>query len=205
MQIEYVQKLYFGKYCYKIHVEVKGIVSQPTLWWTAWETPDEVKQVTSWCVNNLPAEDHKLIKRRMNTLPDDSPVLEAVWHVCVYCDQPDIRDQVVKKFGAQVVRISQPLDDDHKQNLQIRNVVQVKKELIYKQYSNVIYFKYDKTGEIHRWLHDYFQHNSLVRISKDSKWCKVYMSDDSDVSAIKLTWSDRIEYMRTIRLISEPT
>lgn len=194
MQIEYTQKLYFGKFYYKISVEVSG---ESTSWWSP---PKEITPVLTWCAVNLNSLDYKLTKFRQHHDPGQR---QAVWHACIYCASADLRDQVLKQFGAQVVYVCQPLDDAHRMNLSVKNIISVRKDLIYKKFSHVIYFKYERTGKLYKWLKDYFRDNPKVRVAGSLWWCKVYMQDDVDVMSIQLSWPDHIDYLKTVRLIQE--
>lgn len=194
MQIEYTQKLYFGKFYYKVTLEVAGDSAN---WWSP---PREIKPVLSWCVSNLPAPDHKLTRRRQHHDPKQR---HAVWHVCVYLNRSDLMDLILKDLGVQVIHVCKPLDDAHRVNLSVKNVISVRKDLIYKKFSHVIYFKYERTGALHKWLKDYFKDNPKARVSGSLWWCKVYMQDDVDVMSLQLSWPDHIDYMKTVRLITE--
>jgi hypothetical protein len=194
MKIDYTQKLYFGKFCYKICVEVRAHTS----YW--WQIPTCVQDVVTWCEKNLPVNTYK-VQRRRQTWDENNNL--ASWHVCVYCGDMNIRDQVLQHFGSQVVRMSQPLDDQHKQNLTVKNVIQIRDSLIFNKFRHAVYFKYDRSGKLLSWLKNYFQDNPKAKVSGNLWWVKVYMTDDLDVTSLQLSWPDQIDYVKTVRLLRE--
>lgn len=194
MKIEYTRKLYFKKFHYKITVQTEGAAK------TWWYVPDSVKTIQRWCDNNLDTTSAKVTKRVQSY---DSQQQTSVYHVCIYCKDDAVRDQVLAQYGGQVVMIHQPLDDLHKHKLDVRNVIEVRKTLIYNRFRHAVYFKYDRKGQIHEWLQDYFKDHARVRVTGNRWWTKVYLEDDTEIAVLQLSWSEMIDYIKTVRCIHE--
>lgn len=146
-------------------------------------------------MHNLPSNQFVVTKRR-GSYDFDNQL--AVWSVCVYFSDPNIKDTLLKQYGPLIHEITQPLNADHEANLTVKNVLQVRKQLIYKKYRHVIYFKYDSKGEIHKWLGTNYKNTPEVMITGTPKWCKVYTVEDSEMIHIQMCWADRIQYTKTV-------
>lgn len=190
MKIEYTKKLFFKRFVYKLTLEVKGYTR---VWHHA---PGEVYEVKNWIDDNITDTDLKFVKRWQRW--DDNL---AVYHGCVYCKDPSILNQLLAQFGSMVLELCQPLDHEHQDNLEVRNIIEVRKDLIYKKYQYAVYFKYDRKNEILPWLQSYFENNDTVRVSGNTWWPKLYLCDNNEIMAVRLTWQERIDYIKTVRCL----
>jgi hypothetical protein len=111
---------------------------------------------------------------------------------------------LILQFGSTIREITKPFDQDHLENLSVKNLVIVRQSLLHKKYQHVVYFKYDHKRELAPWLRDYAATESGIKVESDGPWNRVYMVDSSHFTLFQLTWPDRINYTKTIRLISKP-
>lgn len=189
MQIAFTQKLFYGKHCYKIVIQLT--VPQARYW----QIPSEATNMVTWCYENLPSGQFVVNKRRG---PWDMDNQLATWQICVYFSDPAIKNQILNTHGTLVHELTQPLNEDHKNNLTVKNIVQVRKNLLFKKYKHVIHFKYDRSGDMYKWLFENYAHHNTVMISGNPRWCKVYLQDDADNLYIQMCWEEKIQFVKTV-------
>lgn len=194
MLINYTSKLFYKKYAYKILVET---ITKPTARWNKHHSKD-LLQINTWCESHICENNFKIQHRYQKDIKKDT-----LWHQLIYVKDSHSKDLVLKKFGPRVQQIWQPLDSTHEQSLDIVNLVEVRKDLLYKTYRYAIYFKYDRQCTIFNWLEDYYKGNSHARVSGCHKWPRLYLLDPTELTTIRLTWGEDIQYIKTVRLISE--
>jgi hypothetical protein len=122
----------------------------------------------------------------------------------VYLSQHSDLAAIVLKFGSTISEITQPFDNAHLEKLSAKNLVVIRKSLLHNKYQHVIYFNYDREGEIKPWLRDYAKNEPGIKVESDSsgRWNRVYMVDDSHLTLFQLTWQDRIHHTKSIQLIA---
>ena len=195
MKIEYTKKYFFQKYAYKLSLLVKGKTKN---WYSK---PRELRIIPTWIKNNLTDTDYK-VRNRFQSFEDDL----CVYHQLIYCKDAATKDRLLATFGKQVVEICQPLDDNHKDNLEVKNIIEVRKTLIYKKYRYAVYFKYDRSHTIYPWLQQYFDsQKDTALVAGCNWWPKVYLTEDHEIMSIRLTWQDQIDYIKTVRLLEPVT
>jgi len=192
MKIEYTRKLFFRKYSYKLTFLIQG---KSSVWYKA---PSEIRKIPKWVETHLPDTDVKIIKRYQGW--DDNKVR---FHQSVYCKDQDTKDKLLAQFGLHILEICQPLDNNHKDNLEVKNVIEVRKNLIFKKYRYAVYFKYDKKNEIFDWLGNYFQGHATAKVSGNKWWPKLYLTDETEIMSVRLSWQECIDYIKTVRCLDE--
>ena len=197
MNIEYTSKLYFEKYC--IRVVIKTDTSRKHRYTYDWTKPDELKVLSDWCDANLEAGTYKIKDRYIG----QSPNAGTSFHQMVYLSSTDQKEKIVREFGGQISELTQPYNEDHREQLTIRNLIIVRRNLIYKKYQHAVYFKYDPRGEVWKWLQSYAKDEPDLKVDTISYWPRVYMVDDTHLAAFKLMWQEKIDYIKTIQLLQD--
>lgn len=195
MQIRYTHKLFFKKYAYKV---VLSCQTSGNRW--AWRDqahlPQEFQLVQDWCEQHAP-DAHKIQRRYQGGSKRHSD-----WHQLVYLQTEHTKDALLKVQPTAVHEIWQPLDADHLQMLDVRNVIEVRDRLIYHKYSHVIYFKYDRDMQLWDWLKALLDGSEVSVLKGSAWWPKVYSSDLDDVRMIQLSYPERIDYIKHVKLLS---
>lgn len=157
--------------------------------------PQEFQSVQDWCEAHA-AGNFKIARRYQGGSKKYSD-----WHQNVYLSCADHKDALILYQGAAVHEVWQPLDSDHLQQLEVRNVTQVRDQLIYRKYAHAVYFKYDAHGELWNWL-TLLLADSEVSVLKGSKWWpKVYSEQMDDVRMIQLSYGEYIDYIKHVKLL----
>ena len=157
--------------------------------------PQEFQSVQDWCEAHAAGQFH--ISRRYQ----GGSKKYSDWHQNVYLQSADHKDALIKHQAASVYEVWQPLDSDHLQSLDVRNVIEVRDKLIYRKYSHVIYFKYDTHGELWNWLETLMEGSQVSVLKGSTWWPKVYSSDLDDVRMIQLSYPERIDYIKHVKLL----
>lgn len=194
MRINYTVKLFYKKYAYKILLET---VTRPVARWNKSSSKD-LMYINEWCGLYISEHDFRIQHRWQKQIK-----LETLWHQVIYVKDIKSKDLILQKFGSRVKEIWQPFDQSHEDSLDIKNLVEVRKDLLYKKYRYAVYFKYDRQQMIYPWLENYYKNNSLARVSGDLRWPRLYLTEQDEITTIRLTWGDCIQYIKTIRLITE--
>jgi hypothetical protein len=194
MKIQYTAKLFHKKFAYKVVLSCQ--TSGSRWFWPSKDTlaPD-FQTVTDWCELHAPNA-HKIQRRYQGGTDQHSE-----WHQNVYLQTDKQKDALVKAQGAAVQEIWQPLDADHLQSLDVRNIVEVRKRLIYGKYAHVIYFKYDRDQKIRAWLTAILEGSTTSVLKGQRFWCIVYSTDQDDVRMIQLSYPERIDYIKHVKLL----
>lgn len=197
MQINYTSKLYYKKYPFKITLLIR---IQSLFKKTVWDktTYPELAALPTWCNDNLSEHDHKIQNRYQRKDKNDS-----LYHQLIYVKDTATKDKVLANFGHSVLCVNQPLDNSHADSLEVRNITEVRENLLFKKFRYAVYFRYDRTQELFNWLVDYFKDTATVKVSGDYGWPRLYMEDDTELTMIKLTWQDKIDYIKSVRLITD--
>ena len=195
MKIQYTHKLFHKKYAYKV---VLSCQTSGSRWF--WPRQDQLapdfQAVTDWCELHAP-NSHKIQRRYQGGSDQHSD-----WHQNVYLQTDAQKDALVKAQGAAVQEVWQPLNPAHLQTLDVRNIAEVRSQLIYKKYSHVIYFKYDKHHTVYPWLLKLLA-DSPKSIVKGCIWFpKVYSTDEADVQMIQLSYPEKISHIKHVILLS---
>jgi hypothetical protein len=197
MQIRYTHKLFFKKYAYKV---VLNCQTSGNRWcWRNQDTlPQEFQSLQDWCEQHAPGA-YKIQRRYQGGTKRHSD-----WHQLVYLQSERMKDALVKDQSLAVQEVWQPLDADHFHQLDVRNVIEVRHQLIYRKYAHVIYFKYDRHGQLHEWLKALLADSTTSELKGDAWWCKVYSNDLDDVRMIQLSYGEQIDYVKHVKLIPPP-
>jgi hypothetical protein len=200
MEIHYTTHLLYGKYAYKL---VFAILT-PSRWpdWRREKGTDKVYQVLNWINANYPNLDFKHTKR-YQWCQDSTQKDKYLYHAVVYLDDPTVVDALVAKFKKKVIEQWRPMDKEHREDMGIRNIIEIRDSLIFKKFRYAIYFHYDKSRELFGQLEDYFQDNKQAKVAGNCWWPKLYLNDKDDVTAIKLMWGENISHMKSVRLTTE--
>ena len=190
----YTSKLFFGKYNTRIVIKTEGERL------IRWVKPSEVIEVQTWCQTNLPNNSWKIRDYQKNCR--NYTIGEVTYYQNLYITDVAQTDQVLKKFGNSVIEVTQPLDQDHKNNLEIRNLLVVRSSLIYKKYQHVVYFKYDRTQELNNWLQTYFVDEPESKLISHPYWPRLYLVDQTHLTTVKLMWQEKIDYIKTVQLLN---
>lgn len=194
MQINYTSKLFFKKYAYKVVLSCQTTGRRWT--WRSHKMPQEFQSVQDWCEAHAAGQFH--ISRRYQ----GGSKKYSDWHQNVYLQSADHKDALIKHQAASVHEVWQPLDSDHLQSLDVRNVIEVRDQLIYRKYAHVIYFKYDAHGELWNWLETLMEGSQVSVLKGSTWWPKVYSSDLDDVRMIQLSYPERIDYIKHVKLLT---
>ena len=199
IKTSYTTKLFFGKYNSRVIVVTR--LNRKIYRWKS-PKPRELLALHAWCRDHLSDEGY-IIKDHFCVLNDD-----VTYQQMVYLSSPADRDLLLAHYGGQVSEVTQPLDDLHKQQLEVRNLVVVRNTLLYNRYRHSVYFKYDSTMETWRWLQTFFKDEEGCKLMPDPKhdpdypvWPRVYLEDDTHLTTLKLMWQERIDYVKTVHLL----
>lgn len=193
MKLEYTSKLFFSKYDHKITLQVKGIAKN---WYSV---PQSVQHVQEWCRQHVPEHEHKVRCREKEWDPNQN---HKTYHVHIYYSDEKVQQQILNQFGARVIAMCTPLDQQHVNDLSVKNIIQVRKQLLYKKYSHVIYFKYQKDSNLKKWLQDYLT-DTDAKITKNYQFPTVYLTNTDHMSMLQITWADQIDHVKVVRLLPE--
>lgn len=194
MNVNYTTKLFYKKYAYKVVLSCQTM-GRRWAWRDSSVFPQEFQVVKDWCAQHAP-DAHKIQRRYQGGSTQHSD-----WHQNVYLQTATQKDHLIRSQGAAVQEVWQPLDADHLQNLDVRNVIQVRKTLIYHKYAHVVYFKYDRDGMIRPWLASVLEGSTTSVLKGQRFWPIVYSMDLDDVNMIQLTYPERIDYIRHVKLL----
>lgn len=155
-------------------------------------------QINTWCQQMFSENNFKIQHRYQKKTKKDT-----LWHQLIYVEDATNKDLIIQKFGSRVKQIWQPFNTDHLHQLDIRNIVEVRPELLYKKFRYAVYFRYDGANVIYEWMNSYFYGNSNAKVSGNWKWPRLYLVDDEEITTIRLSWGDAIDYIKTVKLASE--
>lgn len=196
--MHYTQRLFFKKYHTRIVVQVKA--KRSSAYWIS-RCP-ELQDVNQWASDHLPTNSYKIAHRwqRHDTKGGN------IFHTMVYVNDAAHKDAILLQYGSQVMSVTQPANSSHKDELDALNVVVARSTLIYKKFRYVVHFKYmgDQSHTLETWLHKYFhdQPSHTYKLVLDWWSIKVYLADEGDMTAIKLSWHEHIQCIKTVMLVS---
>lgn len=193
MNINYTSRKFYKKYIYKLVLNA----SADRISSSYWGTPAALKVLPRWIEANWPDLDCKITNRYQGTSGND-----VKYHQVIYLNDISARDSIMAEFAAKIISVWQPFDQKHADELEIRNVVVPRTSLLFNKYQCAVYFKYDRKAQLHTWLLDYFANSDSARVAGDPWWPRVYLNDDAEIAAIKLTWPDTINYVKRVLLIN---
>jgi hypothetical protein len=194
MLINYTSRLYYKKFAYKIIVET---IAKPSSRWAKTQGKG-LMQINAWCQETFQEQNFKIQNRYQKKINHDT-----ICHQLIYVQDASSKDLIIQKFGSRVKQIWQPLNSDHLQQLDIRNLVEVRRELLYKKFRYAVYFRYDGANVIYDWMDQYFKGNSDAKVSGNWRWPRLYLVDDAEITTIRLSWGDAIDYIKIVKLASE--
>lgn len=197
MKIQYTSRLFFGNYYIRVVVNTHS--ARSTRYTFDWTKPDELLLLGDFCKVAFSENDYILKDRYVG--PDVDGGIR--FNQMLYLKTEDQLQKVIKTFGSSIVDITKPYDANHKDQLSIRNIVVVRDKLLYKKYQYAVYFKYDPKKEVWNWLRAYAKDETDIKIDRISHWPRAYMIDDSHLTSIKLMWSEKIDYIKTVRLLPQ--
>lgn len=193
MHIHYVSKLFYCKYAYKVVLTTHTTGNR---WWKD-KVPDQFEKLDSWCVKHAHGS-HKVQRRYQGHTHQDHH-----WHQIVYLSSADHVHALLKDHVQDVLEVWKPLDQSHLESLEVKNIVEIRTKLLYQKYRYAVYFKYDKTRKIYDWLKTNLADSTTSKLSGSHWWPKVYSMDDLDVTMIRLSYPDAIDYIKTVRLVTD--
>jgi hypothetical protein len=196
MKINYTSRLFFQKFYFK--VEILTICNSTNRYnnYTG-EKCQELSELRNWCKGNFKTGEYR-ISDYYNGKSVDGLVM---FLQTVYLLNSLQKDKIIQKFGNSIQSITQPFDSEHQEQLDFRNEIVYRKNLIYKKYKYAVYFKYDRKNEIWKWLCEYTQDEKDMLINPGYFSPVVYMKDDEHLVMIKLSWSEKIKSIKTVHLI----
>lgn len=199
IKTNYSSKLFFGKYTTKITVST--VVASKKRYSWGYPKPSEVFVLHNWCKDNF--GDTYIIKDHYIQTNHG-----LAYHQMVYTSNSQDKDKLILQFGTRILEITQPLNQDHEKSLDVRNLVVVRKNLLYNKYKYSVYFKYDPTHETWNWLKAFFQDETDFKLVPEANdtgsypvWPRVYLVDDNHLMSLKLMWQERIDYIKTVELL----
>jgi hypothetical protein len=193
MKISYTHKLFFGRFHRKITIQVEGMVNH----WNA--MPTSVSDLQNWCTQHLPPHEFKVRCREFGW---DTNQNHKTYHVHIYYSLDQVQQQVLSEFGSKVIHMCAPLDQQHVDDLSVKNIIQVRDTLLYNKYSHVIYFKYQKNRKLHSWLTEYLA-DTDVKITHNHQFPIVYMPGADHMALLQITWADEIDHVKQVRLLTD--
>jgi hypothetical protein len=191
MKINYTSRLFFKKYAYKVVLACQTSGNR-WFWRQQDQLPQEFQSVQHWCSHHVP-HTHKIQRRYVG-----GSALHSDWHQMVYLQHESDKDQLLKAHAADVLQVWQPLNDQHLKQLDVKNVQEVRAQLIYKRFAHVIYFKYDRTCEMWDWLQALLADSTESELRGDKWWPRVYSASLDDVQQILFCYSDRVHYVKHV-------
>lgn len=206
MKVFYTSKLFFEKYSIKIIVRTESSSIKNRFF--KWDPIKFQKQLSSselystktWLDSTIGSENYKIRDYYVGFLDSDRRN-GTVWNQMIYVNSDHEKDSIIKYFGDRVIEVTQPLNKDHKDKLEIRNVISVRPNLIYNKYQYVVYFKYDRNKEVVNWLQTFFEDETGYLLNLNEYSPKIYLCDDNHLTTIKLMWQEKIDHIKTIQLI----
>jgi hypothetical protein len=200
IKTNYTTKLFFGQYTTKITINTH--IPGKKNYGYRFQKPKELRELHNYCKENF--VDGYVVKDHWCGADDG-----VLFHQMIYLNNTFDRDALLARFGARVLEITQPFDSDHKNSLEIRNLTVVRNILLYNKYQHCVYFKYDPTHNTYNWLKAFFKDEVGHKLVPDPNrdytypvWPRVYLTDSTHLMSLKLMWSERIEYVKTVHLIS---
>jgi hypothetical protein len=187
MNISHTSKLFYGKYAYRITVKF----DYPAANSLDASSYTHVRQLKQWCDAHVGST--KLVRQFSHAYSH-----HGGWNVVIYASSELDRDTIISHFGADVIAVCQPLDKHHEQLLDVKNRIEVKDRLIYGKYNHVVYFKYDRYRQTKRKITELLANSDTSRVTGSSSWCKVYSTNEDDVTMIKLMWPELIDYVKRV-------
>jgi hypothetical protein len=193
--ISYPTKKFFGKFVYRISLSVQG--QSPNRWITKKDNcydPD----IKTWIANHMANLEHKVRYRYNHST--------KCYLAMIYLSDSQAKDQLISQFSKHIEEVCQPLNQDHEHNLEPKNMIEVRKTLIYKKYKYVTYFKYDRSRKIRQWLQQEFKEqleNNQAKLIGSSVWNTMYFANLEDMVMVKMMCPESIHMIKTVMLFSE--
>lgn len=208
MKVLYTSRLFFEKYSIKIIVRTECYsIKNKFFKWDPIKFEKQLKDsalysTKKWLDSTIGSENYKVRDYYIeNCRPNSSTNSGTIWNQMIYVNSDHEKDAIIKHFGDRVIEVTQPFNKDHKDKLEIRNVIVVRSNLLYNKYQYVVYFKYDRNKEIINWLRAFFADESgyLLNLSEFSP--RIYLHDNSHLTTIKLMWQEKINHIKTVQLM----
>jgi hypothetical protein len=196
IKINYTERLFYKQYDTKVVIEIR---TASTRVWPA-RCP-ELTTLAEWVRDHLPSNSYKVTNRWHSHAPKGG----NIWHTVIYVKDANHRDIILNHFGAQVISVTQPANNSHKDELDPFNITVARNTLIYKKFRYVVHFKYmgDQTVTLERWLCNYFkdQDSNTYKFVFDWWSVKLYLAEQGDMATVKLSWHDQIQCIKTVMLV----
>lgn len=193
MHVTYSSKMFFKNY--HTRAVLRTVASRVYRYGTS-RKPMELIELASWCMEKL-GDGNYVIKNRYEGRDSD---MRAVYHQRIYLNSEDYLNQLIAAFQDRVVEVTKPYNQQHQMSLEVRNLTEIRSHLLYNKYRHVIYFKYDRSGQVYKWLQDYFKDDGNQRV-REPYWPRVYLTDQDHMTMIRLTWAENIDYIKNIQLL----
>lgn len=200
IKTSYTPRLFFGKYNSKVTL-LCVIPNKKSAKWRPFRKPKELQNLHHWCKANFTSSDYIIKDHWIGNV-------DAVHYnqMCYLSNNQDMQ-KLIKQFGANIVEVTQPFDQAHNSQLDVRNIVVVRDTLLFSKYQCCVYFKYDPTQDTYKWLKNFFEDEAGVKLVPDPNkdwpyavWPRVYLENDAHLTTLKLMWQERIDYVKSVHL-----
>ena len=199
-------RLFFGKYPYKIVLSKTGKTDDPS-WLEGW-TP---KLCHKWIKQ-------KNISHRVYTRATPRPHKCTAIFMSIFVETEAEFKKIISEFSENVASVTQPIEKSHIDVLKDNTNTIIRTSLLYKRFRYVVCFtkKYHylqqlENDELHAWIAETFLANTK---EDEVKWDRfkwhqmgwnprLYLSDETDLVLVKLTWAERIRSITIVHTYDE--
>lgn len=197
MHKSHTSRLFYGRYPYKIEMSRKSAIG-----WSDFNSGWSVSRCEQWLAARQ--ADHRFYtqirtaRNKKNVHVKCSLFLRDKAHF----------DACLANFKDNIDSIVQPFDDSHVDLLQENTSVEIRTKLLYRRYRYVVTFRrhyMEPIDDLEQWIHA----NVLQDGQQQAKWeplgwsPRIYLSDESNLMLIKLTWSERIRNIKIVYTYDE--
>ena len=138
-------------------------------------------------------------------------------NITVYFESISDTEKVIQYFNTRLLNVSVLPCKKSTEVLEQDKKVRLKKQLYFNQYKHKIRFNYkfsiteDRLEEIKKWVHLMFDFkDNPYRLRNDRVWFRwnqrepaMFLTNDEDVTLVKLAWGEYFNTIESIQLISE--
>lgn len=198
MKILKVGKLFYGKFPYKVLFQRTERINDPSYHqgWT-------IFNCKTWLDEN--SIHHRMYSQVLKKRLKSGKMVTV--KASVFLMKRDDVDALIKRWPSWAESLTEPFSEDHIDILRENTKIIIRKTLMYRRYRYVVRFHRtwnDPLTDIDEWIL-----NNLDSSDQKIKWCKIrwnpslYLSSESDLFLVKLTWTDRISEILSVLTISD--
>lgn len=199
MDIFYTSSLFYRKFPYKI-VLVRQGESKGMRWKNGWTH----KKSLIWL-------NQKNISYRSNCRVRQSKKTGTInVTMRIFLENEKDYNDCLTKWQKYIVSTTRPYNQNHEDTLKNNEKIIIRKNLLYGKFRYIIRFRWNRTlmvdGELIKWLREnlVINHaNHHIKWKMNSWVPKVYTNDLSDLTLIKLVWSEQISEIIAIKTLDE--